>query len=78
MTSPALCGPNLGDKPVFNLQFETSNDVFVQNWNSEAARILRKAADEIDVGCVSNTIRDINGNSIGQFSITVAPQEEVA
>jgi hypothetical protein len=35
----------------------------------EAARILREAADRLEIGNDSGYLRDINGNRVGQFGI---------
>lgn len=50
---------------MFELKFDTDNAAFEDN--SQIGRILREVANHIDGGCLSNTIRDINGNVVGRF-----------
>ena len=54
------------------IQFNTDNDAFhEEERNIEAARILRKLADDMERGAQdeSTTIRDLNGNTIGTIEI---------
>ena len=50
---------------MFELKFDTDNAAFEDQ--AEISRILREVADHVDGGCLSNTIRDINGNNVGRF-----------
>lgn len=50
---------------------ETDNDAFAEDASTEAARLLRKAADQIERGYLSKNLIDINGNSVGKFEFDV-------
>jgi hypothetical protein len=50
------------------IYIETENAAFHPEPGREVARILRKIADEIEVGGVS-TPMDINGNKIGKVEL---------
>jgi hypothetical protein len=50
------------------IYIETENAAFYPDPGREVARILRKMADEIEVGGVS-TPMDINGNKIGKVEL---------
>jgi hypothetical protein len=56
---------------MFSLTFETDNDAFTGgNRKHELARILRDLAKRIVTeGASEGRIRDINGNTIGTFTI---------
>ena len=56
------------------VKIELANDAFGEDPRPEIARILRAMADkveELDIYtlCFYQSIRDINGNSVGQFAI---------
>jgi len=44
------------------------NDAFVNNTESEIARILRRAADRVENGVGSGVLMDSNGNKVGDFN----------
>lgn len=54
----------------FMLEFDMGNDAF-QGGNSseECARYIRRVADNIERGALKGKVSDINGNSIGSWSI---------
>lgn len=54
----------------FSLQFSTMNAAFEMNPYAEAGRILRSIANQVERMDTSGNIRDINGNRIGQWSMT--------
>ncbi len=51
-----------------NIQ-DFDNDAFEQDWRAEVARILRKAAKDIEGGEDSKALKDANGNTVGQFEL---------
>ena len=60
---------------IFKLQFSMNNAAFDESEVSEAVRILREVADKIEktatVPNMSESIRDVNGNRVGQYSAKV-------
>lgn len=51
------------------IQFDTGNAAFDDgNGPAEAARILKGIAAKLDAGLDSGTVRDSNGNRVGQWS----------
>ena len=40
-----------------------------QDAGKEAARILRAAADGVEMGCIMSSLFDANGNAVGKFHI---------
>ena len=60
----------LHSMPKLCIEFETNNAAFADNLLDETSRILRLVADEVDEYGVytSMVIKDINGNTIGQWS----------
>lgn len=58
----------------FKLEIELGNDAFVDAPGDEIARILRNAADTVEGEMIANailgTLRDINGNVVGAYSVT--------
>lgn len=56
----------------FTLEIECNNAAFDdENLTHEIARILRKAADQVELENESSrALRDINGNIVGQFAAT--------
>ena len=58
---------------MFKLSFKTDNAAFEQG-ASEIARILRRIAEDIEQReRFEGSVRDINGNRIGQFVTTGRP-----
>ena len=54
----------------FKLSFNMDNAAFDGNPEVEVARILRKLADNVELTQVDNySLRDANGNKIGQANI---------
>lgn len=54
---------------MFKLQFDTANDAFDPNAYEEIARILRDIVERVEREDNCGTIRDCNGNTIGNWSI---------
>lgn len=55
----------------FNLQFECEYAAFDgEDCSHETARILRKAADQVEQGAEFGNIKDVNGNTVGDFSFS--------
>jgi hypothetical protein len=55
----------------FNLEIRNmGNAAFADDCNIEVARLLRKAADELEstTSTGRSTLRDINGNTVGGYS----------
>ena len=53
----------------FTLNFNMDNAVF-DDWNRpEVKRILNRTAERVNDGETEGIVRDINGNTIGQFNI---------
>lgn len=57
---------------MFTLTIETENEAFVEAGKEiEAARILRRVADLIEIACkTSGACMDANGNKVGTFELT--------
>ena len=53
---------------MFTLKFDTDNAAFEDDPKTEIARTMREVADKIEAGSIQDYIRDINGNTIGQFA----------
>lgn len=56
---------------MFNLTIKTNAAAFGEDApteREELARILRDAADRLDDGQDFGTLRDINGNTVGEFN----------
>lgn len=49
------------------IKMDTENDAFQENTFAEVARILKEAADNIKVGAWPETLRDHNGNRVGEI-----------
>lgn len=57
---------------MFRLTIETDNAAFAEDSaTEEVARILEDAAKRLRDGVRTSTLRDSNGNTVGQFSLTV-------
>lgn len=54
----------------FKMEFSTGNAAFEEDGNYEIARILRKVADQVILGETEGIARDINGNTVGEWSLT--------
>lgn len=56
----------------YRLEMRTDNAAFgesVLERGAEIARILRDAADRAERGSIGGTIRDANGNTVGDFIV---------
>lgn len=57
---------------VFTLKFDTDNAAFDDDRDGEIVRILHSVASRIEANGLSGfyeTVRDVNGNDIGRFSL---------
>jgi len=53
------------------LEIEMDSAAFAEDWQAELARILRNAADNLDLGngiAGRMRLRDINGNTVGYLT----------
>lgn len=62
---------------VFTLHIRTDNAAFEDDPRTELIRLLKETADRIEKGTLDQvhwfqTIRDINGNDVGQFALKPA------
>lgn len=56
----------------FKLEFETENNVFLDQPDAEVSRILRNVADCVfDCGDREGVIMDMHGNSIGRWTFKI-------
>ena len=55
----------------FTLSFDCGNSAFFDDVAPEVARILREIANQVENGAAHSTIRDINGNIIGNFIVKI-------
>ena len=51
------------------LEINMDNAAFEDNEGAEAARIMRDAADSVEMGCIRASLFDLNGNTVGKFHI---------
>lgn len=58
----------------FVLTMDTDNDAFADGALPEVARILTDVARRVGEGSSAGTCRDINGNTVGEFTFTAAGQ----
>lgn len=54
----------------FKLEFSTANAAFEESPEEEAARILKDVASKLVNDHTAGPIRDINGNTVGEWSLT--------
>ena len=52
---------------MFKLEIQTTNAAFEDDPSYGVARLLGEAAHSIDMGHLSGSLRDINGNRVGRF-----------
>jgi len=52
----------------FEMNINTMNAAFDEAPEMELSRILREVASKLECGIESQNIRDINGNTIGEFN----------
>ena len=58
---------------MFTLQFTTDNAAFEDCPEAEIARILRALAGKVERGETDGTVRDANGNRVGEWG-WIAPE----
>jgi hypothetical protein len=54
----------------FILTVKTTNAAFEDDAPTEVARLLRDVAERLEDGSVSGKMRDVNGNTVGDFGFT--------
>ncbi len=52
---------------MFKLEIKTTNAAFDDDPSYEVARLLGEAAHSVEMGYLSGSLRDINGNKVGRF-----------
>lgn len=55
---------------MFELEFSTDNAAFTDGAERESARILEDITQKLSTGVNQGKVRDYNGNTIGQWSLT--------
>lgn len=57
---------------MFSLTIATTNDAFAEAQGVELARILRELATMLESGYYndSGAVRDVNGNRVGEWSVS--------
>lgn len=61
----------------FSLEIESSNTAFEDNYGfDELARILREVARLVENGNVRQSVRDVNGNAVGEYIMEVDEIED--
>lgn len=53
---------------MFKLTINTGNEAFADEPNEELARLLEKAAQRLRAGYVCDSLRDANGNTVGEWN----------
>ena len=61
----------MADDVEFRLTILSSGAALVEWPRDEVARLLRDAAESVDEGADSGTLRDFNGNAVGTWSLQV-------
>ena len=54
----------------FTCEINTDNAAFEDSLATELARILRKVVEAVKTGSEGETLRDVNGNTVGRFDVT--------
>lgn len=60
----------------FKLEFEGGDAAFCEAPREEVARILREVATAVDSGRDGGSVRDINGNRVGEWWLEIEDDEE--
>jgi hypothetical protein len=53
------------------MKFKTGNAAFEDYAEQEVSRILKEIADKVENGSTDGKIRDINGNTIGEWDLDI-------
>jgi hypothetical protein len=62
---------------MFEMKFETGNAAFADDDGpGEVARLLRKAADQVENGYTRARLIDVNGNTVGLWDWEVAAADD--
>ncbi len=62
----------------FRLEIQTDNDAFVGiTGPTEVARILHKVESQVTYGQTQGTVMDVNGNTVGSWSMDPLPGDPV-
>jgi hypothetical protein len=55
---------------MFKVSFKISNDAFKNGYGrEETARVLRKIAEQVETGYNGKKVIDVNGNTVGAWSV---------
>ena len=60
----------------FSLEIESGNDAFQEDPTSEVSRILCEIAGKIDSGRFHGACKDINGNTVGRWSLDIEEESD--
>ena len=55
---------------MIKITIQTGNAAFQDDCDAEVARILRDLADKLETRQLTTTLRDINGNVVGEIDYT--------
>lgn len=55
---------------MLTVKIKTNNAAFSEDSAAECARILREIAGKLENGSSDQTVRDVNGNRVGEFKLT--------
>ena len=53
----------------FSLEIECDNAAFETGLRYEIERIVRRALDDLKDGAIDGKLRDVNGNTVGEWSL---------
>ena len=56
---------------MFKMEFKTGNAAFEDYAEQEISRILKEIADKVENGSTGGKVRDINGNTIGEWDLNI-------
>jgi len=56
---------------MFELKFKTNNATFEDYVEQEVSRILKEIANKIENGSTGGKVKDINGNTIGEWDLDI-------
>lgn len=58
----------------YALTIRCEGAAFDENMDEEVQRLLRLAADRIEIGVFTGSLRDSNGNTVGSHQLTELPE----
>jgi hypothetical protein len=62
----------------FVLEVECDNDAFATDLAGTLGAIIGTCADQVEAGIFHGTLRDPNGNTVAEYHLTHAPEEDAA